>query len=72
MGFSIPIDSWLRSDLKEWMSDLLSKDKIEKVGLRFEAIEGLMNEHLSNKNNHGNALWTILTYIEWFEHYIDN
>ena len=32
MGFGIPIDSWLRKDLKDWASYLLSDEIFNKYG----------------------------------------
>ena len=28
-GFSIPIESWLKTSLKDWAEDLLEKNKLE-------------------------------------------
>ena len=31
MGFGVPIDSWLRNDLKNWGSHLLSDEVFKKI-----------------------------------------
>jgi asparagine synthase (glutamine-hydrolysing) len=67
-GFTIPIDNWLRNDLKEWGEDLLSSEKIKFFNLLNEAeVSKIWNEHQSKRFNHGHKLWTILMFQLWLE-----
>jgi len=64
-GFSIPIGAWLRGPLKEWASDLISKDNINKYGiLNYEMVNSIWEAHLSGKEMH-NELWGILMLQSW-------
>ena len=65
-GFSLPLASWLRSDLKEWASDLLSYDNLRQYSILDKAcITNKWNNHLSGKNNFENDLWALLIFLEW-------
>lgn len=67
MGFGVPIDQWLRSDLKEWMMDLLSEDSLKQSGLiNPEPILKRRDEHLSGKNNWCYSLWGVLMFQDWY------
>lgn len=67
-GFGIPISEWLRGPLKEWASDLISKDTINKSGyLRFSSVSKLWDEHLSCEYDNGGKLWPILMWQSWLE-----
>lgn len=67
-GFTIPIDKWLRNDLKDWAEDLLSPSKIKSYDLLDEKlILKLWTEHQSKDYNHGHKLWTILMFQLWLE-----
>ena len=67
-GFTIPIDRWLRNDLKDWAEDLLSPPKIKFYGFLDEsAVISIWNEHQSKQYNHGHKLWTILMFQLWLE-----
>jgi asparagine synthase (glutamine-hydrolysing) len=64
-GFSIPIEDWLRGPLKDWASELISKDNIELYGiLNYEKVQSLWQSHLSGKQMH-NELWGLLMLQNW-------
>ncbi len=53
MGFGVPIDKWLCTDLKPLLLDYLSSDRLKKEGLFDEAIvQQKIKEHLSGHANH--------------------
>ncbi|PCH55673.1 MAG: hypothetical protein COC15_04075 [Legionellales bacterium] len=70
MGFGVPIDHWLRQQLKPWAEDLLSIENLQKSGLLNAAnIRGRWQEHLSGKRDWHPHLWNILMFQEWFVQY---
>ena len=67
MGFGIPIDNWLRHDLKEWASDLINqKNGVNHDYFDRNTIKMMWNEHLSGKNNWQYHLWNILSFDSWY------
>ncbi|AAO90374.1 asparagine synthase (glutamine-hydrolyzing) [Coxiella burnetii] len=68
MGFGVPIDHWLRCQLREWAEDLLSVPKLEKDGLLHSSlIRQRWQEHLSGKRNWQYSLWSVLMFQLWRE-----
>lgn len=68
MGFSVPLDDWLRGPLREWADALLSPARLRREGfLDAAAIEVRWREHLSGRRNHQQSLWAILMFQSWLE-----
>jgi asparagine synthase (glutamine-hydrolysing) len=68
MGFGLPLDEWLRNDLREWAETLLSDKKLKKEGFFNSApIRKKWQEHLAGKNNWQYYLWDILMFQAWLE-----
>lgn len=69
MGFGVPIDSWLRAELKEWAEDLLSVESLERHGLfNIEAIRTKWQEYISGGRNWQYLLWDVLVFQDWMAH----
>jgi asparagine synthase (glutamine-hydrolysing) len=69
MGFGVPIDSWLRGELREWAEDLLSAESLERHGLfNIEAIRTKWQEHTSGGRNWQYLLWDVLVFQDWMAH----
>ena len=67
-GFAVPLEYWLRSDLKQWAADLLQEDKIKREGFFDEkVVSRLWSEHQSGLVDHSFHLWGILTFQAWLE-----
>jgi asparagine synthase (glutamine-hydrolysing) len=66
MGFSAPIASWLRDELKSWSLDLLDSSRIRREGL-FDAdvVARVHQEHLRGSHDHSARLWTLLMFQSW-------
>lgn len=66
MGFGVPIDSWLRSDLREWAEALLDADRLRRDGI-FDAklVRDAWQAHLSGKHDYHYQLWDILMFQQW-------
>ena len=68
MGFGIPIDNWLRGDLRDWAEDLLDENSMKKQGyFQTEIIQKKWQEHLSGDRNWQYDLWDILMFQAWME-----
>lgn len=68
MGFSVPIDQWLRCELKGWAEDLLATIDHAAGGLlEKKPIIKVWNEHISGRRDHSHRLWTVLMLLSWSE-----
>jgi asparagine synthase (glutamine-hydrolysing) len=66
MGFSVPVDEWLRGELREWSEDLLSETALRDAGfLDVAAVRRKWQEHLSGRRNWQYALWDVLSLQSW-------
>tara|TARA_B100001250_G_scaffold90877_1_gene75540 strand:+ start:10332 stop:12293 length:1962 start_codon:yes stop_codon:yes gene_type:complete len=65
-GFAMPVNSLLKSTLKNWATELIYDEK-EKYSefLNFNEVELLWKEHLSNKCDNSAKLWSILVFVSW-------
>lgn len=69
-GFSIPIKNWLKNDLKELMLEYLSEKRIKETGFFNPLyVNKLVDEHLTNKQNHAHRLWALILFNLWHERF---
>jgi asparagine synthase (glutamine-hydrolysing) len=67
MGFSVPIDGWLRGPLKQWVEELLVPEKLADSGLDPGPV-GLAWDDLQTGRRHtGTAVWAVVMYQAWKE-----
>jgi asparagine synthase (glutamine-hydrolysing) len=65
-GFAIPLDRWLRGELREWADSLLCSEQILATGVFDPSkIKNLWRDHQSMRDNVGPRLWAILTMQSW-------
>jgi len=65
-GFGVPLAGWLRNELKDVLIDSLTDPKLLKMGIfRREAILGLINDHMSGRDDHSHRLWALLVLARW-------
>jgi asparagine synthase (glutamine-hydrolysing) len=66
MGFSIPLDTWLRGPLREWADDLLSTDLLDRQGfLNAQPIAETWQGHLNGSVNAQHQIWNVLMFQAW-------
>ena len=70
-GFSIPIYLWIRNELRSLVTDALSPSRIRDQGI-FEpaAIEALLHDHLSGRQNNGFEIWALLIFSLWHDQFV--
>ena len=73
MGFGVPIELWIRKDLKTPLLDYLSSERLKRDGLFNPAVvEQKIKEHLTGQKNHQYRLWSILMWEMWRERWLGN
>lgn len=71
MGFAIPIESWLKNELREQVEYYLSAEKIEKTGLFLtEEITHLKQAFFNGRKEYGVKIWYLLSFMMWFERWM--
>lgn len=72
MGFGVPIGSWFRNEMKDFVREVLLSEKSLKRGIvKPEMLEKYVDEHLSAERDHSFQLWTLLMLELWFQRFID-
>lgn len=71
MGFSVPLASWLRNELKAQCEEhLLNNNQGLTQFFKADAIKQLWQEHQSQRKDHSAVLWSMLMYQLWWNTYI--
>jgi len=70
MGFGVPMDSWLRGELKDWAWELMNPEALEADGLLdAKVILQKWDEHQSGRRNWFTELWDVLMFLAWRREY---
>jgi asparagine synthase (glutamine-hydrolysing) len=68
MGFGVPIDSWLRGELRDWAESLIDARRLAQDGLlRPEPIRAAWAAHQEGHRNLQYQLWGVLMFQAWRE-----
>ena len=71
MGFGVPIDQWLRNDLKEFAYDtLLSSSALHRGLFNLDYVKTMLDWH-SEGQNWSTRIWALLMLELWFQMWID-
>lgn len=70
-GFSIPIKSWMKGELKPMLLEFLSPRALAETGWFDSAhVQRLIGEHLAGRENHSHRLWALLMFQMWHHEYM--
>jgi asparagine synthase (glutamine-hydrolysing) len=71
MGFGIPVNRWLRNELRPLLSEYLGEERIRREGFLLpEGVSRVVEEHLSGRQDHQYRLWALLVFGMWRERYL--
>ena len=72
MGFGVPVGSWFRNELKEFLvGTLLSERALKRGYFKPEAIKDMVEKHISGKRDYMMPLWALLMLELWHKRFID-
>ncbi|HEX5731469.1 MAG TPA: asparagine synthase (glutamine-hydrolyzing) [Blastocatellia bacterium] len=72
MGFGVPINHWLRNDLKGFLEDNILSDRAIKRGyFKPEAVRHLVDQHAIGRRDFSHHLWTLLMLELWHKEFVD-
>lgn len=72
MGFGLPVEHWLRRDLREMTYDLLRSQQARDRGVVDTAVvEQLLADHQRLRRNNAQPIWTWLCFELWASIYLD-
>jgi asparagine synthase (glutamine-hydrolysing) len=72
MGFAVPIDHWLRGELREMAYDvLLDRRALARGYFRADTLRRLLDEHSSEQAFHHHRLWSLLMLELWHRMFVD-
>jgi asparagine synthase (glutamine-hydrolysing) len=72
MGFAVPIEQWLRKEIKQIAREILfSSQTISRGYFNQKYIEKIWNAHMSGQRNNSTQLWCLLIFELWHRNYID-
>jgi asparagine synthase (glutamine-hydrolysing) len=65
-GFNVPMPGWLAGDLRGFMTDTLSPQRITQTGIfQPAAVARLVAQHLARVADHSRALWALIVLEHW-------
>lgn len=79
VGFSVPLDQWLRGPLKEQLTDMCNMDYLKKQGI-FDAVyvNQFLGEYLETGDrgagtgsNYSRLMWAFFTFQQWYQTYME-
>jgi len=72
MGFGVPLDHWLRGELRDMAYDvLLAPRALARGYFRPDAVRRLLDEHASGRAFHHHRLWSLLMLELWHRTFVD-
>ena len=77
-GFSVPIEKWLRNELKEELLTYVDKDYLRRQNIfKAEETEKYVYDFIENGNrgkntgnNHSTFVWSYFIFQKWYNHYM--
>ena len=69
-GFSVPIETWLKSDLRDWAEELLSEQRLREGGyFDHKIVRDRWNSYQKDGGRWHYHLWDILMFEAWRDEY---
>ena len=70
-GYSLPLKTWLRGELREYMTTLLNTSPLIREHFNVPFVNTLIDEHVRHVRNHNHVLWALMNLALWHRRYIE-
>jgi len=71
LGFPVPIRFWLKEELYDWAKAIIVESQTEQY-LDKSYVLNLLEEHRKGSFDYSREIWTVLTFMVWYDVYITN
>jgi asparagine synthase (glutamine-hydrolysing) len=69
-GFSVPMDSWIRNELKEEFTQNLSDSFLNQVpNLNVLKFKKMFQSHLAGKQDYSSYIWRVYVLSKWYQEF---
>jgi len=70
MGFTAPIERWLKGPLKDWSMDLLNDSRLTRDGyLEPNVVRGCLNDFHAGRGCTAGQVWALAVLHAWYENF---
>jgi asparagine synthase (glutamine-hydrolysing) len=71
-AFELPINDWLKNELKPLVQEYLTEKKLEQVGLLdVSAALRCVSDHMNGRANNAYEVWALLVFQLWYERWFN-
>jgi asparagine synthase (glutamine-hydrolysing) len=71
-AFRVPLKAWLRGELREILRDTLTASRArERELFRRQAVDALLEDHFSGRQENSQVLWNLLWLELWLQRFVD-
>jgi asparagine synthase (glutamine-hydrolysing) len=71
-GYSLPIKNWLRQELREYTTELLTSSPLIQEAFNLGYIQSLIEAHQAYRANHNHLLWALINLAVWHRCFIQH
>jgi asparagine synthase (glutamine-hydrolysing) len=72
-GFNLPNARWIKQELKPFVTDHLSPQRIREIGLLDpQVVDTLLQDHFQERADNSHQIWCLLTLTLWWGQFIEN
>jgi asparagine synthase (glutamine-hydrolysing) len=71
-GFMLPMGDWIKNELKDYITDILSKDTLEKRGLfNYGFVNKLLEDHFRGRGVYTHHIYALFIFELWLRNTVD-
>lgn len=71
LGFPVPIRFWLKDELYGWAREIIKKSQTQNY-IDVDFALQLLEDHRTGVRDNSRKIWTILTFLTWYDVYVEN